>query len=170
MREFVSGGGTLIAMEGAAQQLSGGDWGFKLKEDKEERKDLKEEYSLLKRYENRERDELKNGIPGAIFKVQLDNSHPLAFGFPDTYYTLKQDTNLYEFLKEGWNVGFMKKESSIAGFVGSKVKSQLKDGVLFGVVNVGSGSVVFLADDPLFRLFWENGKLLFSNAVFLVGQ
>jgi hypothetical protein len=28
----------------------------------------------------------------------------------------------------------------------------------------------FVADDPLFRSFWENGKLLFCNAVFLVGQ
>ena len=30
--------------------------------------------------------------------------------------------------------------------------------------------VVFLADDVLFRSFWENGKLLLCNAVFLVGQ
>jgi hypothetical protein len=29
---------------------------------------------------------------------------------------------------------------------------------------------VFLADDVLFRSFWENGKLLLCNAVFLVGQ
>jgi hypothetical protein len=29
---------------------------------------------------------------------------------------------------------------------------------------------VYMADDPLFRSFWENGKLLFCNAVFLVGQ
>jgi hypothetical protein len=35
---------------------------------------------------------------------------------------------------------------------------------------MGSGSVIYMADDPLFRLFWENGKLLFSNAVFLVGR
>jgi len=25
-------------------------------------------------------------------------------------------------------------------------------------------------DDPIFRSFWENGKLLFSNAVFMVGE
>jgi len=27
-----------------------------------------------------------------------------------------------------------------------------------------------LADDPVFRAFWENGKLLLGNAIFLVGQ
>jgi len=35
---------------------------------------------------------------------------------------------------------------------------------------MGGGSVVYLSDNPLFRNFWENGKLLFTNAVFLAGQ
>ena len=39
-----------------------------------------------------------------------------------------------------------------------------------GVQELGRGSVVYLADDPLFRGFWYNGKLLFSNAVFMVGN
>jgi hypothetical protein len=170
LKEFVTGGGTLIAMETAVQKLSSGDWGIKMKEDKDDKKEEKPDYSALKRYENRERDELKNSIPGAIYQVQLDNSHPLAFGYSDTYYTLKQDTNVYEFLKEGWNVGIIKKDNYVSGFAGTRVKSQLKDGLLFGVVPMGTGSVVFLAEDPLFRLFWESGKMLFSNAVFLVGN
>jgi len=58
----------------------------------------------------------------------------------------------------------------VAGFVGSKLKEKLKDGVLFGVQDIGRGSVTFLADNVLFRNFWENGKLMFCNAVFLVGQ
>ena len=130
----------------------------------------KDDYSLLKKYENRERDELVSSIPGSIFKVNLDNSHPLAFGYPDYYYTLKQDENIYEFLNEGWNVGVIKKENYISGFTGSKTKEKLKDGLLFGVITMGQGEVVCLADNPIFRSFWENGKLLFCNAVFLVGQ
>ena len=54
--------------------------------------------------------------------------------------------------------------------MGSKLKDKLKDGLLFGVQDMGQGYVIYLADDPLFRSFWENGKLLFSNAVFMVGQ
>ncbi|MBC7650119.1 MAG: zinc carboxypeptidase, partial [Deinococcales bacterium] len=86
------------------------------------------------------------------------------------YYILKQDTNLYHFLKDGWNVGTIKKDAYVTGFSGVKVKAKLKDGVLFGVQNMGAGTVVYLSDDPIFRLFWENGKLLFCNAVFVVGQ
>ena len=50
------------------------------------------------------------------------------------------------------------------------MKERLKDGLLFGVQDIGQGTVVYMADNPMFRSFWENGKLLFANAVFLVGQ
>lgn len=173
LKEFVNSGGNLIAMENAAQQLASADWGFKIKEEKEKEEDkagAKETYSLLKTYENREREELKNSIPGAIYKVNLDNTHPLAFGYSNDYYSIKQDAHLYEFLKDGWNVGYIKKDNYVTGFVGSKLKAKLKDGLLFGVIDKGNGTFTFLADDPLFRQFWEGGKLLFSNAVFLVNQ
>ena len=44
------------------------------------------------------------------------------------------------------------------------------DGVIFGVQDLGRGSVTYLADDVLFRNFWQTGKLILCNAVFLVGQ
>lgn len=170
LKQFITNGGTLIAMEGAVQQIASNvDWGFKLKDDKDDKKDTSE-YHLLKRYENRERDAVVNNIPGAIYKIQMDNSHPLAFGYPGYYYSLKQDQSVYEFLKDGWNVGVVKKDSYTTGFAGNKVKAHLKDGVVFGTVNLGSGTIVIMADNPLFRQFWDGGKLLFCNAVFLAGN
>lgn len=167
LKDFVRSGGKLIALESAAEQLAGADWGFKLKEDKSEDKG---EYAALKKFADQERNALTSSIPGAIYKVDLDNTHPLAYGFPDFYYTLKQDANIFEFMKEGWNVGVLKKDAYVTGFSGVKVKAKLKDGLLFGTVGMGSGSVVLLADNPMFRQFWENGKLLFCNAVFLAAQ
>lgn len=167
LKEFVQNGGNLIAMGGAAQELSKNtDWGFKIKENKEEKKDSVD-YGLIKRYENRERDNVINNIPGAIYKLQLDNSHPLAFGYTNYYYTLKQDPAVYEYLKDGWNVGVLKRDNYVTGFAGSKVKEAIKDGVIFGHMPIGSGNFIFLADNPIFRQFWEGGKLLFCNAVFL---
>jgi hypothetical protein len=176
LKDWVSSGGRLIALEGAVTQLGSADWGIKVKKSEDEKSDKqdddkKDDYSLLRRYENRERDFIPGFNPGSIYKVELDNSHPLAFGYDDAYYTLKQDNTIYEFFKEsGWNVGVIKKDNQVAGFVGSKLKDKLKDGLLFGVQDLGRGNVIYLADDPLFRSFWENGKLLFSNAVFMVGQ
>ena len=131
----------------------------------------KDDYEALKAYEERERDFLRSFIPGTIFKVEIDNTHPLAFGYPNYYYTLKQDDNMYEFFKEGgWNVGVIKQNNQVSGFVGSKLKNRLKDGLLFGVQDVGAGKVVYFADNILFRSFWENGKLMLCNALFFVGQ
>jgi len=176
LKNWVQQGGRLIALENAMSQLSKNDWGIKQKEDddkkdKDKEKDKKDGYADLHKYESRERDFLVNSTPGSIYKVELDNSHPLAFGYPNYYYTLKQDDNVYEFLKDGgWNVGIIKKDNYISGFTGSKAKEKIKDGLVFGVQEMGRGEVVYMADNPLFRNFWENGKLLFCNAVFLVGQ
>ena len=73
-------------------------------------------------------------------------------------------------MKDGWNVGVLKKDDPVSGFVGSKARDRIKDGTGIGVVNLGNGSVTFFADNPVFRAFWENGKLMLCNAVFLVGQ
>ena len=37
--------------------------------------------------------------------------------------------------------------------------------MLFGVQDLGRGTITYLADDVLFRCFWENGKLMFANSV-----
>ncbi|MBB1286658.1 zinc carboxypeptidase [Flavisolibacter sp. BT320] len=168
-RNWISSGGHVVAMEGAVAQMSRLEWSLKAKKrDDAEPKDLAE---YITRYESRERDALRGMTPGSIFRVQLDNTHPLAFGYPEYYYTLKQDAAIYEFIKEGgWNVGVLRTDKPVAGFVGTNLASRLQNGLLFGVQDIGRGSVTYLADDVLFRSFWETGKLLFANAVFFVGQ
>ena len=170
LKTWVEQGGLLVTIEGAVNQLAAADWGLKLKKDDNDKDKEKPGYDDLKKYTESERDYLKESNPGSIFKLEMDNSHPLAYGYPDYYYTLKGGTDVFEFLKEGWNVGYIKKDNQVAGFTGIKAKQKLQDGTLIGQMDVGRGSVVFLAEDPLFRSFWQNGKLLFANAVFLVGQ
>jgi len=172
-KDWVQRGGRVIALEGAVSQLTKLEWinaKLKKEDDTTDKKD-KDPYSILKRFDNRERDGISNTTPGSIYKVELDNTHPLAFGYPSYYYTLKMDNNIYEFLKDnGWNVGVIKKDNQVAGFVGNKLKEKLKDGMLFGIEYEGRGSVTYLADNLLFRNFWQNGKLMFCNAVFLCGR
>ncbi len=169
LKDWISKGGRLVAFESAVAQLAKTDWAIKSK--KADDSDKKDPYAALQVYEERERETLRSNIPGSIFKVQIDNTHPLAFGYPNFYYTLKQDDALYEFIKDGgWNVGVLKKDSQVSGFVGSSVKDKLNDALVFGVQDMGGGKIIYLADNLLFRNFWENGKLMFCNAVFLVGQ
>lgn len=171
LHNWINQGGRLIAVESAAAQLAGNDWGFKAKKtDDDKKEDSSLPYAYVRDYANRDRDDVRGSVPGAIYRVDMDSTHPLAFGFPSFYYTLRQDNTVYQFMEEGWNVGILKKNNYVSGFVGSKVKQQMEDGVLFGVEDIGRGKLVFLADNPLFRDFWENGKLLFCNAIFMVGN
>jgi hypothetical protein len=165
LRNWVSQGGRLIALENAVAMVANAEWGgLKAKKPEEEKKG---DYAELRTYGGREQDYLKESNPGSIFRLDLDNTHPLGFGFPNYYFTLKSDLNMYEFMKDGWNVGVVKKEGKVAGFTGVNATKKLKDGVLIGQLPVGRGSVVFFADDPIFRSFWESGKLLLANAIFM---
>jgi len=171
LKTWVRQGGKLIAIENAVAQMAAGDWGIKLKKNEDEKKEEKPmTYAEIKKFEESEHNGITSNIAGAIYKIEMDNSHPLALGFPNYFYNLKQDDNLYDFLKDGWNVGVIKKDSYTAGFVGHNLKEKIKEGLSIGAQDYGRGSIVYLADDPIFRCFWENGKMLFTNAVFLVGQ
>jgi hypothetical protein len=174
LKNWVREGGRLIAMQNAVEQLARMDWGIRLKGDdgdkKDEGKDKKaDDDMVIHHYGDRQREEAAGSVPGSIYRVELDSTHPLAFGYPDHYYTLKEDDKVYELLKDGgWNVGTVRKDGYVSGFTGVRAKEKIRDGLVFGVQEMGRGAVVYMADDPLFRSFWENGKLLFCNAVFLV--
>lgn len=171
--QWIQNGGQVVALEGAVAQLSRLDWSA-VKAKKEDGKDTSARnnpYSALHSYGEREREEISRNTPGAILRVDVDSTHPLMFGYPGYYYTLKMDNTIYDFAREGgWNAGVYKKESQLSGFVGQQLKKRLQDGLLFASQETGRGSVVYLADDILFRNFWENGKLMFCNAIMLVGQ
>ena len=135
-----------------------------------ESKEAKEKEGLMK-YGEAERKELSKNIYGAIYKVTLDKTHPLAFGLGDSYFSLKTNELHYDFLETGWNVGTIKgKTKPLIGFAGYKINKKLENTLSFGVEDKGKGQIIYFTDDLLFRSFWENGKMLFSNAVFLVGQ
>jgi len=164
---FVKAGGKLIATESGAAKLALMEWtGIKLEKDSAQNSDS----IIQKDYGSAERESLTTFTPGAIYKIQLDNTHPVGYGYPDYYYTLKQDARTYTNFKDGWNVGILPANAYTAGFVGSKAKSEIKQGVLIGDKHYGSGHIIIMNEDPLFRLFWQNGKLLFANAVFLAGN
>ncbi|WP_020602559.1 M14 family metallopeptidase [Spirosoma spitsbergense] len=172
LKEWIRAGGKLIAMERAASFLAGKD-GFDLKEkpgdgDKVDKVRRENRVDSLNVYADRERSALSDETPGSIYRVNMDTTHPLGFGLSGGYYSLVLNAYNFDFLKDGWNVGYLKNDNYVAGFSGKNVKGKLKNTLLMGVQTMGHGSIVYLADDPLFRGFWYNGQLLFSNAVFMV--
>jgi hypothetical protein len=172
LKTWVRGGGRLVALEGAAAFLAGKkDFLLKTKPADSAANKKASPYRLLRPYANAEREQIGERVQGSVYRVQLDNTHPLAFGYGPTYYALVRDTLNYRFMGEGgWNVGVLKQDSYAAGFAGRKARRKLTDTFVLGTQDMGRGQVIYLADNPLFRGFWQGGKLLFGNALFFVGQ
>lgn len=174
---WVSGGGRLVLISSALNSFAD-QKGFGLsvyssddekKASEKKDKELKEKEGLLT-YEAAERRSIADFMPGAIYKATLDKSHPLAFGLDNTYYSLRENGLRFGYIEDGWNVGTIKgKAKPVQGFAGYYANKKLDNSLVFGVEDKGRGQVVYFVDNPLFRNFWENGKMVFSNAVFMVG-
>ena len=175
VKDWVRSGGKLIALESAAGFLAGKkDFNLKKKEGQaageEDKKAKKDPYENLKAYGNRERESLLEEVQGSVYRVDLDNTHPLAFGYGNSYFALVRSSDTFSFLEDGWNVGVLKKDNYATGFVGTTAKDKLQDALILGTQELGNGHIIYMADNPLFRAFWHSGKLMFGNAVFVVGQ
>ncbi|WP_234734116.1 M14 metallopeptidase family protein [Tellurirhabdus bombi] len=176
LKDWIRGGGKLIAMDRATSFFADKpDFSLKKKESKDkagakEKAQKEAQMDSLKVYGSREREAISDETPGSIYRIDLDKSHPLAFGYTNGYYSLVQSSYDYDFLKDGWNVGYLRANNYVSGFVGKNAKDKLRNTPIHAVQEMGRGSIVYLMDDPLFRGFWYNGKLLFGNAVFLVGN
>jgi hypothetical protein len=163
---WVQSGGTLIAIDNALQSFVDKE-GFALKSKKTE----KETNKNLTPYADLERKSVKDLITGAIFKSNVDNTHPLAFGYKEAYFSLKLGNKSYSYLEKGVNIAYFTEESkNISGYAGSLAVKNISESLLFGEEQKGKGSIIYMVDNPLFRSFWDNGKLFLANAVFLLNS
>ena len=174
LNSWVSAGGRLIAIGSALSSLQDkkgfGLTRYATDDEKKKAERAADEATLAERfldYANEERRAQSSSIPGAIFKVKIDNTHPLGFGLADSYFSLKTGELAYQPLKGVYNVGTIGSQLMVSGFAGAKAKERQKNTVVFALEQKGAGAVVYLVDNPLYRSFWENGKLVMGNAVFM---
>ena len=119
-------------------------------------------------FDQTSRTRIMGAITGAIFKTKVDPSHPMAFGYDQEYFSLKLGSSAFSYLDRG-NVAYLEGNAqAVSGFAGSKALKNIQNTLVFGVQPMGRGSVVFMVDNPLFRGFWENGKLFMANALFML--
>lgn len=164
LQQWVRKGGKIIAMGGAIDALDG-EHGFGIQKKKLENDSADNAPSPHK---DLEREMIKDAITGAIFKTKVDNTHPLAYGYGKEYFTLKLGNTSYNYLDNGNAVYLEDNTKPFSGFAGSEAQKKVKESLIFGAENFGSGQVMYMVDNPLFRGFWENGKLFFANALFMV--
>jgi len=164
LQKWVRKGGTLLVI-GKALQSFAGTKGYDL----QRKKALKPEINNpLLPYATQEREGIRGLITGSIFKSTVDNTHPLAFGYSNVYFSLKLNSNAYAYLEDGNNVAYFAKDASnVSGFAGENALKVVPESLLFGEQQMGRGNIIYMVDNPLFRGFWAHGKLFFANAIFL---
>jgi Zinc carboxypeptidase len=165
LRNWLTAGGKLILMEEALRAFEE-QKGFDLKRPDE----VPIENKRLDNFVDMERKGISDIIPGAIFKLKMDNTHPLAYGFANSYYSLKTNTLHYKGSKDIQKIATIENNVEHIGFAGFKAKIALANSNPLLVQNFGKGQVVYISDNPIFRGFWDQGKLLMSNALFMVGN
>ncbi len=168
LNEWIREGGKLIAIGYANRSLEGAN-GMALRasegiDNEMEKRGDPTSYGYIAS----NRRSASEDIPGAIFRLEMDYSHPLSYGLPNPYFSLKTSNYSLEFLEEGWNVGTIGKNPYYQGFVGYRAHEKIQNSLVFGVQEKGKGHIVYLIDNPLYRGFWEAGKMLFANALFMV--
>jgi hypothetical protein len=165
LQKWIANGGKLIAMGGAIKALEGKK-GFSIKSKKDDKDSANTNKFIT--YDESEREGIKKLITGAIFKTKIDTTNPLAYGYEDHYFTLKLGNDAYDYLEIG-NVVYLEDNATpVSGFAGSEAKKKINETLIFGVEKIGKGQMVYMVDNPIFRGFWENGKLFFANALFMV--
>ncbi|MCB0687083.1 MAG: hypothetical protein KDC53_11175, partial [Saprospiraceae bacterium] len=112
-------------------------------------------------------------VGGAIFKVDLDLTHPLAFGYYQKQIPVYRNSTVW--LAPSKNpystVAKYTDDPHMDGFITDKNLNEfLKPSASIIVGKVGQGRAIMFADNPNFRGSWYGTNKLFFNALFLGSQ
>jgi len=173
LRLWVAEGGTLIGMRNAAPWVRSVtlDWvdpesDEALAAPPEEEEE--EEPGLRLSYADKDSTEADDVLGGAIFLADLDNTHPLGFGYDSrSIYLHKNFKEPMEPTKNPWaTVIAYDMAPAYSGFVSEENEQALAGTAALIAERSGAGSVVLFADNPNFRGYWYGTNKLFLNAIF----
>lgn len=176
LAEWVGAGGRLVAV-GSSAEAVGSIAEIELRiESGDEGDDSTALDQLLATRAERERDEWREEIPGAILQVRLDPDHPLAWGAtfdgrPDRLFVLHIEDRVFEPRAGSETVAsFLPDLQATSGTVSDANLRLLERGAWLITMDVGDGQVILFADDPVFRLFWRATVPLYRNALLYGGM
>jgi hypothetical protein len=170
IRDWVRSGGTLVATESSAGFFTESRSGLTSAETVSMPEDSVTAPPYT-RYAAREDSSGLDRIPGVAFTGLLDPTHPLAFGIGEQVYSMKLSTDALEPSADMQIVGYYPADPSdvlVSGYASQENVRHLAGKVFAGVVAMGQGNVVFLVDNPHYRMFWRGPSRLMQNAVMLM--
>ncbi|MBA4299975.1 MAG: zinc carboxypeptidase [Cyclobacterium sp.] len=163
LKEWTSKGGTIVAKGGALRFLAQneiGNFTFRTVEN--------EEKGLQNSYANFENATGAKGTFGAIFKANLDVTHPIGYGYSKKeVYTFRNDNFFMEVSPNPYANPLVYTDKPLAsGYLHPSNLPGIQNGSVIRISGVGRGRIVGFADNPNFRAFWFGTNKLFMNSIF----
>lgn len=165
---WVEQGGILVTERGAALWADGrlrGEEGSAAPEGAEAAGEASEQ----RRYVDRRRDRDAERISGAIFEVELDLTHPLAWGYRRArlpVFRIGEDVLFPNADNPYGTVGRYTAQPLLAGYVSADNQAKIAGSAAVLSDRRGRGAVVRFLDPVDFRGFWHGTRRLLLNALF----
>jgi hypothetical protein len=108
------------------------------------------------------------GIGGSIFEIDLDNTHPIGFGFTNRKVSVYRNgaTYLRPSEKPYNTVGQYTASPLIGGYMHAESSKRVANSAAILVNEEGGGRYILFSDNPNFRGAWYGTNKLFLNALF----
>jgi hypothetical protein len=164
LRNWIASGGTVLAFEGAGRFLARAGITKTIYKGGTNSID-----STLTLPYNLRSDEIRaKDMPGSIFEAQIDNTHPLCYGyrgnkisiFKANTYFMDQNNNPYD------SPVLLTDNPLQSGYLHKSNANAVKNNAIINIENIGSGKVVTYSDNMNFRAFWFGTSKLFLNGLF----
>ena len=163
LKNWVAQGNTLVAKGGALRWLKQNEIG-----NFEFRNVESAEKGLQKSYADFENATGSKQTFGAIFKANLDLTHPLGYGYTQKeIYTFRNDNFFLEPSGNPYANPLVYTANPLAsGYLHPSNFPGVKESAVIRVSGQGRGRIIGFADNPNFRAFWFGTNKLYMNAIF----
>lgn len=163
LRDWISGGGTLIATEDATKWLAGNGFTKNVFKSSEEKRDSTRQLEFyLRTDEARAKD-----MSGSIFEANVDLTHPLGYGYTSPSVSIfKSNTLFMEKSTGAYHSPVMYTANPLqSGYLYRGYKNVVKNTAAVNIDVIGRGRVISMVDNLTFRAFWLGTNKMFMNAV-----
>ncbi|MFO8098275.1 MAG: M14 family metallopeptidase, partial [Salinibacter sp.] len=171
LKRWVERGGTLITIRGAAEwAVEAGLVDDPALTGENETAEADTSGDEVERHDYARAQEIEGAqrIGGSIYEVDLDRTHPLAFGLTQEEFPVYRDHRI--FLPPTDNpystVARYTDDPLLSGYVSEENLEEVRGSASLAVDDVGSGRVILFVDNPNFRGMWYGTNRLFLNALF----